>query len=62
MVCVVEYGDNIGTLKNFFKDMKQAFRFVEKIIGCSCAPYKTVGPNKWYCQDKKEYVLIECSE
>jgi len=62
MVYVVEYGDNIGTLKNFFKDIKQAFRFVEKVIGWSCAPHKTVGPNKWYCRDKKEYVLIECSE
>lgn len=61
MVCVVEYGDNIGTLRNFFKDVKQAFKFAEKIIDCSCSSYKTVGPNKWYCQDKKEYVKIECS-
>ena len=61
MVCVVEYGENIGTLKNFFKDVKKAYTFVEKIIGSSCSTYRQVGPNKWYCREKKEYLRIDCT-
>jgi hypothetical protein len=59
MVCVVEYGENIGTLRNLFSDFQQALIFAEQIIALSNDSYETIGPNYWYCQEKKEYVKIE---
>jgi hypothetical protein len=56
---VIEYGDNIGTLKNLFLDRHQAVIFAKKIIGLSYNQYESIGPNKWYCQEKKEYIKIE---
>ncbi len=59
MVSVVEYGDNIGTLKDLFWDRQQAVMFVEKIIGLSNNKYLCIGPYQWYCQEKREYIKIE---
>lgn len=59
MFCVREYGENIGTLRNYFRDLNRALQFVEKIICSSKTKYKTVGPHEWYCRTKKEYVKIE---
>jgi hypothetical protein len=59
MVCVVEYGENIGTLRNLFPDFQQAQIFAEQIIALSSAKYEAIGPNYWYCSEKKEYVKIE---
>ena len=59
MVCVIEYGENIGTLRNLFPDIQQARVFAKQIIALSEKEYKRIGPNQWYCQDKKEYVKIE---
>jgi hypothetical protein len=56
---VIECGENIGTLKNLFADIQQARVFAEQIIALSGNEYKCIGPNQWYCQDKKEYVKIE---
>ena len=61
MVCVIEYGENIGTLKNLFQDFQQALIFVEQLIALSEDNYKCIGPNQWYCQEKNEYVKIEDS-
>ena len=59
MICVIEYGENIGTLRNLFPDIQQARVFAERIIALSEKEYKCIGPNQWYCQDKEEYVKIE---
>ena len=59
MVCVVEYGENIGTLRNLFQDLQQALIFVEQLIALSEDNYKYFGPNQWYCQEKNQYVKIE---
>ena len=61
MVCVVEYGKHIGTLRNLFRDLQQAQIFAEQIIALSENKYECVGPNQWYCQEKNEYVKIENS-
>ena len=61
MVCVIEYGQNIGTLRNLFRDLQQAQIFAEQIIALSENKYENIGPNQWYCQEKKEYVKIENS-
>jgi hypothetical protein len=59
MVNDVEYGDNIGTLKNLFRDRQQAVMFAEKIIAWSNNEYLRIEPYHWYCQDKREYIKIE---
>ena len=59
MVCVIEYGENIGTLKNLFRDLQQAVGFVKNIIEFSEDEYAYIGKNQWHCPDKNEYVKIE---
>ena len=59
MFCVVEYGENIGTLRNLFPDIQQALVFAEQIIALSDKEYESIGPHQWYCQEKNEYVKIE---
>ena len=59
MICVIEYGENIGTLRNLFQDFQQAQIFAEQLIALSKDKYEAIGPNQWYCQAKKEYVKIE---
>ena len=59
MVSVLEYGDNIGTLKNLFWDRQQAVVFAKKIIDLSDNNYEYIGPNQWYCHEKQEYIKIE---
>ncbi len=59
MVCVVEYGENIGTLKNIFPDLKQALVFAEQIIEVANEEYTCIGAHQWYCRAKNEYLKIE---
>ena len=59
MVCVVEYGKHIGTLRNLFPDQQQALAFAQRIIALSDGEYKSIGPHQWYCREKKEFVKIE---
>ena len=59
MICVIECGDNIGTLRNLFPDIQQALVFAKQIIALSDEEYTCIGPNQWYCQERKEYVKIE---
>jgi len=59
MICVVEYGENIGTLRNLFPDIQQALVFAKQIIALSDEEYTCIGPNQWYCQERKEYVKVE---
>jgi hypothetical protein len=61
MVCVVEYGENIGTLRNLFRDLQQAQIFAKQIIALSNQNYEYIGLNQWYCSEKKEYLKIENS-
>jgi hypothetical protein len=61
MICVVEYGDSIGTLRNLFRDLHQARIFAKQIIALSENNYECIGPNQWYCKEKNEYVQIENS-
>jgi hypothetical protein len=59
MICVVEYGEHIGTLRNLFPDSQQALVFAKQIIALSDGEYKSIGPHEWYCQEKREYLKIE---
>jgi len=59
MVNVIEYGDNIGTLKNLFRDLPQAVRFARRIMNFTDNKYESIGSYKWYCAEKKEYIKIE---
>ena len=59
MICVVEYGKHIGTLRNIFPDKQQALAFAQRIIALSDGKYQSIGPYKWYCREKKEFVKIE---
>ena len=59
MVCVLEYGDNIGTLRNLFRDEMQAIIFAKHIMDLSEQDYTCIATNKWYCSEKNEYVEIQ---
>jgi hypothetical protein len=59
MVCVLEYGRNIGTLRNIFQDMQQAATFAQRIIEFADEEYTCISANKWYCAQKNEYVEIK---
>jgi len=59
MIYVIEYGENIETLRNLFQDFQQAQIFAKQLIALSNDEYEAIGPNQWYCQAKKEYVKIE---
>jgi len=59
MVCVLEYGENIGTLRNLFREEAQAIVFAKYIIDLSEEEYTYVATNKWYCSDKDEYVEVQ---
>ena len=59
MICVVEYGEHIGTLRNLFPDSQQAIVFAQQIIALSDSEYRSIGPHEWYCPEKKEYLKIE---
>ena len=59
MVCVLEYGQNIGTLRNIFREMHQAENFAKQIIDFADDEYICIAENKWYCEKKNEYVEIK---
>ena len=59
MICVVEYGEGIGTLKNLFSTRQQALVFAKRVMALSDKEYRCIGPHQWYCSEKKEYVKIE---
>ena len=59
MICVVEYGENIGTLRNLFPSKQQAIVFAKRIIALSDKEYRCIGPHQWYCSEKEEYLKIE---
>lgn len=59
MVCVLEYGDNIGTLRNLFREVDQAIIFAKHIIDSSEEEYTSIAVNKWYCAKKNEYVEVQ---
>jgi hypothetical protein len=59
MVCVIESGENIGTLRNLFADLQQALVFAKQIIALSDGEYQCIGNHEWYCREKNEYVKIE---
>ena len=59
MVCVLEYGNNIGTLRNIFHDIQQAAIFAQQIIDTADDEYTCIDINKWYCEKKNEYVEIK---
>ena len=59
MICVVEYGENIGTLRNLFPDKQQALAFAQRIIALSDGEFQCVGQHQWYCREKNEFVKIE---
>jgi len=59
MVCVWEYGDNIGTLRNIFHDLQQATFFAKQLIDLAEEEYTCIAKNKWFCEKKNEYVEIK---
>ena len=42
MVCVDEYGENIGTLRNLFRDSQQAIVFAKQIIELADEEYTCI--------------------
>lgn len=59
MICVIEYGEKIGTLRNLFSSRQQAIVFAKRMMALSDKAYRPVGPHQWYCSAKKEYLKIE---
>ena len=59
MVCVDEYGENIGTLRNLFSDLQQAIVFARQIIELSGDEYTCIGTNKWFCRNKNEFIEVK---
>ncbi len=59
MVCVLEYGENIGTLRNIFHDLQQATVFAKQLIDFADEEYTCIAKNKWFCEKKNEYVEIK---
>ncbi len=59
MVCVLEYGENIGTLRNIFHDLQQATVFAKQLIDFADAEYTCIAKNKWFCEKRNEYVEIK---
>ena len=59
MVCVLEYGENIGTLRNIFHDFQQATDFAKRLIDIADDEYTCIATNKWFCEIKNEYVEIK---
>ena len=59
MVQVVEYGENIGTLKNLFLEEKEAMKFAQIIKDYSSEEYTCIGQRHWYCAGNNEYVKVE---
>ena len=59
MVCVLEYGENIGTLRNLFQDLQQATVFAKQLIDLADEEYTCIAKNKWFCKKKNEYVEIK---
>jgi hypothetical protein len=59
MVCVLEYGENIGTLRNIFRDRQQASTFAKQLIELADEEYACIAKNKWFCEKKNEYVEIK---
>ena len=53
MICVVEYGEHIGTLRNLFPDSQQALVFAQQIIALSDGEYRCIGLHQWYCRGEK---------
>jgi hypothetical protein len=58
MYCVTEYGENIGTLKNLFREKKHACEFAQRIMGFSDQKYRCIGEDKWYCIEKNEFIRV----
>ena len=59
MYCVTEYGEKIGTLKNLFREKKQACDFAQRLMGFSGQKYRRIGEDKWYCIEKKEFIRVQ---
>jgi hypothetical protein len=59
MVCVLEYGENIGTLRNLFQDLQQATVFAKRLIETAEDEYTCIAKHKWFCEKKNEYVEIK---
>jgi hypothetical protein len=56
---VMEYGENIGTVKNLFTDMRKALGFARRIMQCSGRDYQATGRHEWYCVATQEYIKVE---
>jgi len=52
MVCVDEYGENIGTLRNLFCDLQQAVVFAKQIIELADDEYTCVEPINGFVRKK----------
>ena len=55
MVCVDEYREFIGTLRNLFCELKQALVFAKQITELADIEYTCVGTHKWFCKKKRVY-------
>ena len=61
MFWVMEYGDNIGTVKKLFTDMRKALSFARQIMHGSGRDYQATVRHEWYCVATQEYIKVEKS-
>jgi hypothetical protein len=54
----MEYGENIGTVKTLFKDIKNALGFANQLMHWSGHVYQSIDKYQWYCSETKEFVKI----
>ena len=59
MYWVTEYGENIGTIRNLFRDKDQALRFAQKIMDASNQGYRQISSTEWCCPDGNEFLKVE---
>jgi hypothetical protein len=54
----MEYGENIGTVKTLFRDVKNALGFAKRIMQWSGHVYQSIDKYQWYCSETREFVKI----
>jgi hypothetical protein len=59
MYCVVEYGENIGTLRNLFNRKKDASSFARRIMNAYGRKYRRIGRDAWFCRVTKEFIRVD---
>jgi hypothetical protein len=59
MICVVEHGQDIGSIKNYFIDIDKAKRFANYLVTVAHCKYEKISETQWICLEKDEAIEIE---